>query len=405
MWDLRSRKVQIVLIVLVVFGVLLVRHHNRVPKRNYSDFRVYYAAAERVIHRESLYIAANEQMPEYKYSPVVAFLFVPLAMLPIHGASLVFFVLNFVALVASLYLSEKIIDENVTLSYWQRVTVYVLPIVLCARYILKVFDSGQVGICIYFLIVIGLYWLRQSRVFLAAFSLGLSVMFKVVPLLYFGYFVVRRYLRMVIGMGLALVFYSLLPGMYVGFRKAIGDVLQWIPHLRQTTLDQGSMVDYQNQSIYSLILRYFKSDSIYAHVMSVRWPLLSYEQCILGGYALGFVLYVLILLRSRNNPLADACDYGLLFICIVLFNANAWTHNFVALLFGYMVLVSYLIRNQWRDRACMVGLLGVGVFLMGSGEFIIGDALQYTFEVMAFTTLGTLGLFLLLLKVKFFPIK
>ena len=93
------------LLVAAVYLLLLFRYSERAPKRHYNDFRVYYATAERFLHRENIYLPMDGSMTPFKYSPMFALLTAPLGFLSEKSASLVFFTLNFAALGAALLFS------------------------------------------------------------------------------------------------------------------------------------------------------------------------------------------------------------------------------------------------------------------------------------------------------------
>ena len=67
-----------------------------------------------------------------------------------------------------------------------------LVLIINSRFILHCLDSGQVGILISFLLVLGLFMLSLGKDWKAAFLIGLSVMIKYMPFLFVVYFLLKR---------------------------------------------------------------------------------------------------------------------------------------------------------------------------------------------------------------------
>ena len=94
-----KRKIILSSLVLIVFVLLFIRYSYRAPKRHYSDFRVYYATAERFTAKEDIYSRPDESITPYKYSPMFAMLVSPLAKFDQKTASLIFFTINFISII------------------------------------------------------------------------------------------------------------------------------------------------------------------------------------------------------------------------------------------------------------------------------------------------------------------
>ena len=115
-----KRKLIIYSILIVVFAGLFIRYSGRAPKRHYSDFRVYYATAQRFAEKEDIYTRPDESITPFKYSPMFALLVSPLSKFDQKTASLIFFTLNFISLLIIFVISEKLICKS-KLSFKQKI--------------------------------------------------------------------------------------------------------------------------------------------------------------------------------------------------------------------------------------------------------------------------------------------
>ena len=284
---------------------MLGRYLQRVPKRHYCDFRVYHHTARVFLDRKDIYADYDEQgITPFKYSPFFAFLVSPLGLLPIKGAAGVFFVVNFLATIALFALSLKLCSER-RLSARQGFLVCFLAALLVLRFIVQVWDSGQVPIIIGCLVLASLYFFSRGKEFAGAAFLSAAILFKYLPAIFIPYFLVRRRFK---AAGLTLLFcavWLLVPALYAGLAKDIGYLGSWLPSIARTSLDQGSYLDFKSQSFLSMILRMTTPSVCAMNLLS-----LGFGAALKLAYALAFGLYLLALIPVRGRDTARL-DYAL----------------------------------------------------------------------------------------------
>jgi hypothetical protein len=87
---------------------------------------------------------------------------------------------------------------------------------------------------------------------------------------------------------------------------------------------------------------------------------------------------------------------------MALFNPNAWLVNFVFLLFGYMVILYYLIQNGFlKDKTTLILTFLSFVVSSWGCESVAGDNLQNYLEMLSTVTIASLIIIFILLKLKF----
>jgi hypothetical protein len=391
-------KIQIAVIILIACAFIgnFIRYSQRAPKRHYSDFRVYHDAGERFLKKENIYTRPDESITPFKYSPTFAFLMSPLSLVSRYSASLIFFTFNFLLLIVACVLSRKIIGVK-GLSGWKAFALYFFPILFTSRFILHVWDSGQVNLLMFVLVLAAIYFSSRKKNVPAAAALSLSVLIKYMPAVFVPYFFVRKQYRFVAFTLIAAFFWLLLPAVYVGVEPAIELLRDWIPYISETSLDKNSWYDYKNQSFYSLVLRLVTRGSEYGISMAD----LSFNQGMLVAIGIGFFMYLAVLFPLKLNPANEALDYGLLFLCMALFNPNSWLMNYVVYLFVYMLLVYYLVKTKPVDKITLIGMISSFLLSSWASESLVGDRWQNLFEELSTVTIGALILMAVLLRLKF----
>ncbi|MBN1870606.1 MAG: DUF2029 domain-containing protein [Candidatus Omnitrophica bacterium] len=352
------------------------------------------------MNKEDIYSRPDMSVTPYKYSPMFAFLFSPLTLLPKHLASLIFFTMNFFMVAGICFLSGRIMNIE-GLSFGQKVLLFSIPVLFTSRFILLVWDAGQVNILMLFLVVLSLFLLKRNQVILSACCLALSAFIKYMPVLFLPYFVVKKQWKYVAWVMIFMLLFSLIPALYVGLDQEINYLKNWLPFISHTSLDLLSWVDYKNQSLYSTVLRYSMDLSAYDFNYSHSFLNLTFYQGLGTAIVLGFAIYCFALFPVEDKKQTSLMDYSLLFLCMALLNPNAWFVNFVVLLFVYMYLLHYLIKNRFKDKVVLIG--GILAFILSSwmSEAIFSEDLERLFEELSNIAIASLILVFLLIRIKF----
>ena len=390
-----NKRFIVFIMVAVVFTGLLFHYLHRAPKRDYSDFRVYYATAQRFADKGEIYSRPDISITPYKYSPTFAMILAPLSLFSKKGAAITFFVINFLCLVAIFVFSKRLIIKS-KISFKQNLFLCIITLIFTSRFIIHVLDVGQVGLMILALVVFGLYLLEKRKEWWASALIGLSVMIKYTSIIFLPYFLVRKRFRVIALIILCIMLYCVAPAIYVGIDKHTDYLTNWLPSITKTSLDKGSWYDYKNQSIFSVILRFFTKGSPY----KISIADLSFNQGLAIAIILGAIIYLLIIFpkgKNGNKPI----EYSLLFLCTALFNPNAWMHNFVVLIFAYITLIYYLIKVNFKDKATIALVFLSFVLTSWMGESLVGNNLENLFEELSSVAIGVFLLVIALLRLKY----
>ncbi|NTV29335.1 MAG: DUF2029 domain-containing protein, partial [Candidatus Omnitrophica bacterium] len=393
------------LIVAVLFSLMLVRYLDRVPKRHYCDFRVYHHAAQDILAGKDIYFRETEDITPFKYSPFFAFIFVPFGILPIKGAAALFFTLNVILTVVLFRLALEVTGAEKRLSavagyaggrgrWW----LYGLSGIFLARFVILVWDSGQVNIVMCALVLAGLFMLERKQAMPAGAFLAAAILIKYTPAIFLPYLLVRREFRACAWTVAFLAVWLALPALAVGIGKEWAYLSSWIPSIVETSLDHMSYIDSKNQSLISMVIR-FLSDTGY----NINIAHLTFRQGQLAGYAAAAGLYALALLPPFGRKRDQSVDYALLFCFLPLFNPNSWMINFIALAVPCMLLIGRLLESRGKNGwllACLLLSFGLTTLM---AQDIVGNDLENLGELFSNVTAGTLLLVAALLILKFTP--
>ena len=389
-----KRKCIVAIIIALVFIGLFCRYSRRAPKRNYCDFRVYYATAERFIQRQDIYGRPDESITPFKYSPIFAFVLSPLSFFSQKCASLIFFTVNFLSLIGILVFSRKLIVKD-KITFRQNVFLHIFTLICSFRFILQALDAGQVGIIITFLVILGLYFLEKKKDVLSSAFIAFSTMFKYTSFIFLPYFFFRKK-KLVSFILLFIIIFCLLPAVYSGISTHSNYLKSWFSSITGDSLDNSSLYDYKNQSLFSAVLRYFTAGPDYG----VSLAKLSFNQGLTITLVFCAVIYFLIIFPGVNLK-PKPINYSLLFICMALFNPNAWMHNFVVLIFVYFVLFYHLLKVNFKDKVTLILVIFSFIVMSLTSESLVGNNLENLFEELSSVTLGSLALMFTLFRLKF----
>lgn len=394
-------------LLILTFAGSIYGHKLRVPKRRYADFHCFYTAGERFLKGENIYVIRDQEAAEFRYAPVFALIMSSFARQREDTADTVWFILNFCLLIISFILLKKLVIPE-PLDYKSGVILYSLTIVGTIRFILQNFDTGQPNILIFAGILAGLYYISQKKEALGSAIFAFSCMIKYTPLIFIPYFILRRRVKLSLMITGFIIAYLVLPALFIGLQTNISYLKNLIPILANSTiLEPMTILDPKNQSLLSMFQRFFTNcvRYFYAPPMPFQSLDLNPGQINLLFIISAIILYALILYHPKRRKEGEAfyssIDYALLLICVILFNPNAWMHNYLLLAPGYFMMIYYLTKRRGRDWAVLILLLLSYLLNIVTLKPILGKYLAYKIHFYSPFALGALLTFLALLKIKF----
>ncbi|MDD5432835.1 MAG: glycosyltransferase family 87 protein [Candidatus Omnitrophica bacterium] len=327
-------------------------------KHTSGDFDVYYITWQNYLSRAPIYIA-HSGIEEFKYSPLFALIFSPLAMVNKVSALYIWSILNIISLYLIFYLFYKL-----SLFSFTRVKdflVFFCLFALTVRYIFANIKIGQVNFLLCLLMVLTMYFEIRKKDFWAAFFLALSVMIKFFPLLFLIYFILRRRFK-IVGFTILLVgIFLILPGIFSGFSLNLRYIQEWFNLLKYTPAHM--LYSVKNYSLLSFFSWFFiarhEPYSIFEYTMITKGitPVV-YHFWAVTCFSLFSFCFLDIFFRKDRDINTICLDYGCLFVCGLLFNPFSYLNALVFLIVPYFFILRSLFYTKLnRNWIIVIGAL------------------------------------------------
>src|SRR5262245_59724747 len=158
------------------------------------DFQIYHRVATKVLHGDyELYPRVvyegvrRGDTHEFIYAPVVAFLFVPFALLPMQAATFLFACLKIPAYAYVVWVITRrlSLERRYALITWTTMLVV-------GGYVIEEFRTGNFHAFVILVMVTAFDQAERGRILGSAAALGLAIVAKLTPLELLGYFAWRR---------------------------------------------------------------------------------------------------------------------------------------------------------------------------------------------------------------------
>lgn len=398
----------ILIILLIIASIACFnRHVKRSSLRKFADFHCYYVTGQRVLAQENIYISRDNQTAEFRYSPLFATIMSGFALFSEKNANILWWLINYSLLIISLVLLKKITIPQ-RLTFGKTVLLYFLVYIATVRLIFNNLDSGQANILTLSTIIIGLYFISRKKEIIGAAILAFSVMIKYTPLIFIIYFLVKRKFKLTLAILSFVILYSFLPALFIGFKTNLEYLKNMIHFLTTSTiLDPGTMYDYENQSLMSLIFRYFTTYTPDPYLPKTFLGLVNLNDRsvdLLNLFInLGILAGILISPRqkNKNNPFYQNIDYALLFISLILLNLNAWMHNYIFLTMAFFITIGYLIVKGIKDKITLILVVIVHALNLLTAKELCGKSFSYCAHFYSPHTISALIMVFVLLRLKF----
>ena len=404
--EVKSKHKVLILLILFLFTGFLGRYEYKMPKRNFADFNVYYYTAQKLIEKGNIYDDAayrKDKVANFKYPPVIAFLFYPLGFLEQNAAAITWFTINFILIIAFFFWSSRLIFDQ-KLSSRHKSWIYFLASLFTLRFFAHNFDEGQVNFLMMSMLTLSLFYLGRKKHFLSGLSLGFSVLVKYMSFIFVPYFLFKKRFKVFFYFLVAIIIFTVLPGLFLGFKYNSFLQKSFLPFLCKTSLDLNSLSTHENQSLIAMLIRYFSSFSEYS-INFLKLNMLHLG--ILIGSAATFI-YMFIFCPTdkfkKNCPFLEAINYAMIFICVALFNPNGWIHAFIFLVFPYLTVLFYLFKTKHKDKLVWA-MVAVSVILGSWPESLFLPSIKDSVDIYSLLTIGSIILFFALVKIKFFPLE
>jgi len=374
---------------------------------NSTDFDTYYFAAEEALSRGLIY-AEHKDVSPYIYPPFFACLIAPLAVFNMEVASFVWYVFNLGFVFFSLLLCYRLSfgKENINnaLSAIPKASKILFCIVTAALFLDNI-SMLQVNIMMVFLIVLSIHFFKKKLDLLAGLFLAMAISIKIIPIVFFAYFVLKKEFKICVFTLFWIVIFSIaIPSFYLGLDNAWESLIVWYKNMliKSISIEPNhdmmvSMFNPENQSVKAFLSRLLiKNDFFILHLKKIahEYPAFMLNMTLsltkeIALYISRIIVFLLLAvtfifcrkkIKNRDDIKLNS-EYGLMFLAALIANPILKTQQMVLLLFPSILFLSHLAKHARYARLinsafisfCVLYLLqGFKLFkILGSGTLSI----------------------------------
>ena len=337
------------------------------------DFRVNYQAGARLAAAEPLYRVEDGHFM-FKYLPFSALVYLPLSLLPLEAAKVIWYVALVGGAVALFHLSRTLTAGEGTASMAQ----YVFPPLILAKFFLREMALGQINILVT-LILLGMVWflkptpsgehLNTKR---AGLLWGLATALKPYAVIFLPYFIVTKRWTALGAGGTVITFALVVPTAFYGASGNLALLREWASTLSQSTPTL-----------------FLSNDNISLIAFFMKWTHRQDVSLLLSGLTIG-ILAVLVLLVIRAGARARApmvLECALLLTLIPLVSPLGWDYTFLM----SVLAVTLIVKNYFRySRPARFVLVANFCIIALSIYDLVGRSLYGAFMAWSILTINFL---------------
>ncbi len=340
----RGRLLVIGLLAGLAIWVFIYRAGPKMP-----DFDVYWKIAARASNAEPLYRTDDGHF-QFKYLPAFAVLVIPVGLLPLATAKLLWFATSIGLLIVLLRLAVRLPPEQRRPARW----LYVILIVAFGKFYAHELVLGQVNLLFAVIATAALLAMKHGRELAAGALVAVAIVIKPYAVLFLPWLAARRQPASFLAAGGGLALALALPTLLYGVEGNLLLHREWWRTVTETTAP--NLLVHDNVSLAAMFFRWFGPGDL-----STR---LAYA----GAVAL-LATAGLVFLGRRGVRFAEGLEGGLLLTLMPLLSPQGWDYVFLIATPAIVYLANYDDQLPQPLRAltiAAVAVIGLAIFdLMG----------------------------------------
>jgi hypothetical protein len=359
-----------------------------------GDMESYLHAAHSILDGQDIYATPSRPLQEgglyYIYPPLLAVLFIPLAVLPVSLSIVLWSVFNVLLLawVVSAFYEAMTGASLSALKFHERWTIVFFALLPPSRFILHHLFYGQANILIMAMTVVGLKQLNAQKSGRGALSIGLSVAIKVLTYPLTLWFLLKRNVKAVLGIVGGTAVGLLLPALVVGFGANWNYLVEWFRTIALSPGANNAKVPmYVNVSLQAQLYRFFgdaagfiyQGRPHYLTVYQLPNSTLHVIEAALPLLMLAVIVVYWYMFRKAGELVSHWGGVALIMALISVFTPFAQKHYLVFVVPAFVFLVHVWYRIELHDRWFHELVIASAVLLIFTNEAICGEYLGAVF--------------------------
>jgi hypothetical protein len=331
----------IIALFLVIATQFIISSISRLSKGPAQDFAVFYLAGKQFLTGKNPYQKIGTEI--IKNPPPAMFAFAPLGLLPITLSEKVYFVLSFLAFLATSYILLKAVNKNPTRliqRHWKLTLIY-LSLSLRFFPLRHNLASGQVNNFLLLLLTLAFYYQINKKEFLSSLMLAFAIVLKLTPALFFITLLIQKKLKSLSLLLLNLVTITLATLFITGT-----SIFKTYLSITKSFLKINP--NYYNQALTGLLSRISSN-------------------LVLPGYLLLLLLCIPIFLYLRKylgkkNFMENTILWNSTILAMLILPSFAWQYHFVIAIFPLFLTTFLLIKTKLAKQYLL--LVGISYLLL-----------------------------------------
>ena len=319
-----------------------------------ADFEVYWRGASRAAAAEPLYRADDEHY-RFKYLPAFAVLTIPLSVMPLPAAKIVWFTACVVLLVLLISTSLRQLPERRR----SATLLVLLAAVTLGKFSGHELILGQVNILFGVLAAAAFLAMKGGNEALAGALIGLTIAIKPYGVLFLPWLAARGKMASIAAAVVTAGAVALLPVSIYGWSETIALHQAWWSTVSETT--PSNLLNPDNVSFASMWVKWLGTGTP-ATVLAIATALAA-----IGAAVLVFV-------RRRGLPFPEALEGSLLLMLVPLLSPQGWDYVLLLAAPAVLLLANYGDRLPTGMRAAAI----VAALTMGLSLFDVMGREAYT---------------------------
>lgn len=407
----------------IFVGILLtILAWNSLSKsKNPSDFQDYYEASQRFVLHQDIYAIEDimearqkitslddiflpenaslldkllNQTGSYIYPPTFAFLLIPISQWDYPSASLFFALVNFLALLGSIYLIYRQWGIHWEKSRWWWALAGALFVSF--RFLENHANNNQVAFLLLFLILGAVV---SKREWLSGLLLSLAIVIKLTPAAFLVYFFWKKRWWALGWTFVFLGFWIFLPAIH-GWNDNLRYLASWNEMVLQSAMKTPLFRAWKNnQSLIATLAKYFLSYADPANQAALGMPWVELEpntvQKIFYGFAVVFGIFLIRPLFLASQKASELKALSMVFILSVLFSGIAWVHSFSFFVFPLIYAFGEFFGGGMRPKEKKIFFLAIALLFLPNRNLLGGGLESILFMVSIYLYGGSILYFFL----------
>ena len=402
-----SKRIWFIVLIITVFilGINTVFRASQGYGSQYDDFTAF--SKELIFDRINVYKEYSfDRTSIGKYPPFFAFVYAPVAWMPLQIGAAIWFALGITMLITATKLLAKMSMNFACISNNNfKNRLWAVPIITVITVVMANLSTSQVNIFIFSLVAFGLYQFSKRNDKWAGLFIGIASAIKLTPGLFVVYFAYKGAWKTVLWAAIGgvicwgvLLPLALGPGRYFEIMTSWYGILSG--YLTEGTLAESlAGFKHTNQSLSAFIFRYFTEtpagggiENFYINVASLPYDVATH---IVDGLKILLVLLLGFVCRTpvkNRNDFRLGIEFSLIMMATLFISPISWINHYVVMVLPFSVGVFYIWQADPKDanRKWMLKWLIISSILV-----VVSPKISQAFSL---PFLGALIFFIVLVK-------